>query len=734
MTLGSPPTEGIAEPRLLRFSLGPVGGFIGEARRTRDYWAGSFLLSWLSAVAIVEANAAGARILSPIRLEPGAVRSGALNDAPPLLRAVALGSSAATEYEPGLPNQFRAVTGAGFDPMYLRRAIIAKWRALSEAVWTTFVEPAIAHDPAQTSRTRAIWEDQIGDETACFWETLWVMGPADDAASRPDDAWMAARKRWRAPFYLGDVGEGDRCAVATDFREISGWRRSLNEEREVQRAFWAAIERHLSRWDTGRQGEGRSLDLRASERLSAPALVKRLFPRLPASTLADPSLFGWSPPSRALWAQRLFGDLADQRGADINVRYWPSTAAVAAAPWLARVMEKADAGRIEMFASRARDVSYKLSVAERQSRLWEPVLYGGSDRATLRRSAEHAASLLAADGKLFFADELSPERLFAEEIARRADAAPNDQERRRMALLSEALGTLERAAGTSPSKYYALVQLDGDRIGEELSFAAEAVTEGLARFQARVPAVFDGLPRGDGEPVRRRGDILYASADELLAITPVEDALDVAARLRGAFGAAMAETFGSDPMPTISTSVVFARYTVPLGWVVRESHALLRRAKRLDRDALGVAVLRSGGLGARWLGTSELPSPRRAAQLLATTASAAFADLARDETRAGSGSWGSNRFVYRLDSMLRFACGAEPRHVDVDDVAEVVRGVTWELFGDGPATEKLARRADTVAALVTPATPDLDLANGLAALRLIGFLGREMMAAVGGAD
>ena len=34
-------------------TLGPVQGFVAQARRTRDFWAGSFLLSWLAGVAMV---------------------------------------------------------------------------------------------------------------------------------------------------------------------------------------------------------------------------------------------------------------------------------------------------------------------------------------------------------------------------------------------------------------------------------------------------------------------------------------------------------------------------------------------------------------------------------------------------------------------------------------------------------------------------------------------------------
>lgn len=45
----------MSEPQYLHFMIGPVQEFISQARRTRDFWAGSFLLSWLSGVAVREA-------------------------------------------------------------------------------------------------------------------------------------------------------------------------------------------------------------------------------------------------------------------------------------------------------------------------------------------------------------------------------------------------------------------------------------------------------------------------------------------------------------------------------------------------------------------------------------------------------------------------------------------------------------------------------------------------------
>ncbi len=47
------------------FTIGPVQGFVSQARRTRDFWAGSFILSWLAGVAIKATEVQGAEVLFP---------------------------------------------------------------------------------------------------------------------------------------------------------------------------------------------------------------------------------------------------------------------------------------------------------------------------------------------------------------------------------------------------------------------------------------------------------------------------------------------------------------------------------------------------------------------------------------------------------------------------------------------------------------------------------------------
>ena len=49
-----------------QFTLGPVQGFVAQARRTRDFWAGSFILSWLSSVAIASIQKQGGTVEFPV--------------------------------------------------------------------------------------------------------------------------------------------------------------------------------------------------------------------------------------------------------------------------------------------------------------------------------------------------------------------------------------------------------------------------------------------------------------------------------------------------------------------------------------------------------------------------------------------------------------------------------------------------------------------------------------------
>ena len=274
--------------KLLHFTLGPVQGFIADARRTRDLWAGSFLLSWLSGQAMAALARAHGRIIFPKVDEDDLFKAiMATRDGEEILAAPFIGS---------LPNRFKAeVTEAGDLPGETCRAAIAEaWKGLTDAVYAQFIEGEIE---SLGKDTKVIWDRQV----VGFWDMNWVAG--EELGDGSDGRWLDRRKNWRT-HYGGKAGTegGDHCRLMGRYQEISGYHR-IGSRRE-QQAFWEALS------EVGGIG---ALDLKADERLCAIALTKRLFPRLDCLK----QIIGWTP-----------GE------GQVDVLHWPSVSYIAAVPWL----------------------------------------------------------------------------------------------------------------------------------------------------------------------------------------------------------------------------------------------------------------------------------------------------------------------------------------------------------------------------------------------------------------
>jgi len=275
-----------APKRILHFTLGPVQGFIADARRTRDLWAGSFLLSWLSGHAMAALDEAGGKIIFPEVAGDDlfeAIRNGRIGSAP---------------YVGSLPNRFKAdisdvklpagIANAG---ELCRQAIVKNWGLLEKAVYKQFIAWVANNE------TQEIWTRQVKH----FWDMNWVIG--EEAAD--DGKWLDQRKNWRT--HLGPDEGGDLCRLMGRYQEISGFHRIGGKSE--QEKFWTEL--------SGADGIG-PLNLRPDERLCAIALIKRLFP------LIAKDVIGWSP-----------------GGGDPNIINWPSVSYIAAVPWLKAVGEVA---------------------------------------------------------------------------------------------------------------------------------------------------------------------------------------------------------------------------------------------------------------------------------------------------------------------------------------------------------------------------------------------------------
>ncbi|MEO5347538.1 MAG: hypothetical protein H7834_14360 [Magnetococcus sp. YQC-9] len=514
--------------RVLHFSLAPVQTFVGQARRTRDLWAGSFLLSWLSGKAmraIVDGNYG--------RIEFPEVT----NDS--LFCALAPDYRGNGPVIGSLPNRFKAVLTSPDDVgMQCRAAVQQAWCDLATAVRETFITPIAA----QGNGTGEIWDRQIDH----FWETVWVTGP--NPQDNGDGAWLDRRKNWRS--HERPDEPGDHCMLMGDWQEISGFVRF--HERTAQDLFWNALRQTVLENVYPRlkgHQEANILELRDNERLCAIALVKRLFPLLPDEILRR--VIGWVP----------------DESRD-TLRKWPSTAYMAAAPWMKR------AWRTNEEACR----NYVTAIGKRHE---DAVLMQRAEHRSRIKNFRHMNQFADLDGRLFYADAIRADTITS------TDAVLDALHAFQSAIPPETTHRKNKMHEAAP--FHALLLMDGDRVGDWLSkLGGNTVSQALERFIKAVPEIVD----------QYEGVTIYAGGDDYLGFFPLTTALSAAAALTDAYRNAW-----NGQAATTSAGLVFAHYGVALSAVIRRTHELLEEVAKDQngRDGIAVEVIKPSGPAVNWV-------------------------------------------------------------------------------------------------------------------------------------
>ena len=526
---------------ILHISIGPVQGFVAQARRTRDLWAGSFLLSWMSG-----------QLMDAVLQRDGEIIFPAIGtkDAPTdKMLAAILGKSLSDDEPPkigSLPNRFKAQVPANFEPKDAVEEAKQKWQKLAETIWKSFVENVVNKNQElnedQKSRIRAIWERQIKR----FWEIQWVKG--DHPANKGEDAkWLDSRKNWRS--HWPPEEDGDHCTTMGSWQELSGFVRS--RQREKQDKFWSALRKNVGR-----------LDLQDDERLCAIALVKRLFPKLESEQLK--TAIGWSFQTK-------------------QTKNWPSTAYMAVAPWLMHIaknpaLRQTLDGYIETIRQAVKDKFNQLT-SEYGTRL--PAL----------KSLGQSSNL---DGNLFLETALSNPRAtpLTNDSPKIGKDDPDKETREK---LLQSLKKLGKEVGGDAKPYYALLLMDGDRLGKLLrQLREEKVSKALDQFVKQVEKIVQC----------NNGVTIYAGGDDVLAMLPATQAVQCARNLRDAYDKAFQGLPSeANEKPTASCAIVFSHYHNPLRGVmelVREELDDVAKEQN-GRNSLALAVMQPGGVHNRWV-------------------------------------------------------------------------------------------------------------------------------------
>lgn len=651
-------------------TLGPVQGFVAQARRTRDFWAGSFLLSWMASVAILAVQKQGGDIEFPI---------------PDSDFMKAMTGQASPEQLPqqgSVPNRFKAFgakVGAEFSPAEVVEAMQEAWQTLCDQVWDKDLGPNLDED--QRGLSRSIWDRQIQG----FWEVSWCLTQQKEASSLLD-----RRKNWRS--HVQPEEPGVKCMMMEGWQELSGAERP---EQKTLDGFWRPLRESLRHGAT---------DLRPGEYLSALGFVKRRFVRhfrdFSASLSNGVTLKGWSLPSQV-----------------------PSVLYMAAAPWYAQAL------------TRARE-SQGVREALHHFHDKAEALVDFSETAHPTRTVAEATAALelkphyaGIDGVVFHPSQLE------QGAVRFGDAqGPRD--------VLSALNDLRRKAELpEPSSFYAMVIMDGDSLGSQMSDPdkQKAISRGLNTFTRTVPEV-----------VREHdGFLVYAGGDDVLAMATVDSAVGMAAALRKTYARIFEEeNEGQRPGKKITTSlsggIEFAHIKTPLTFVLNDAHDLLDGVAKdqTGRDSLAVRVWKPGGCHLQWSqpwdhlqkGFSESDTDQ-------------LRDLVARFREREAVSPFTNRFMFRISDLLQrlpasfFASGGQAEQANRHLVSRLLRAELkhsgLDLAGNGERDEEVEALVADLLALATPHRrrvheDSAQLAATQAfngdALKLVRFLSTEGMA------
>lgn len=164
--------------------------------------------------------------------------------------------------------------------------------------------------------------------------------------------------------------------------------------------------------------------------------------------------------------------------------------------------------------------------------------------------------------------------------------------------------------------YLALVMMDGDRMGRNLSLGPAGVRGGdLERFHREVSEVLTGLAQGlrlesspdlnlaklgNYEPLGERPQLLYAGGDDVLFVCDPRDALALVDRLRKHYlkeFEPLQELVPADVRFTVSAAVLFAHPAHPAGLLLRDVEKLLNEVakERMKRNAVAVRLAKRSG-------------------------------------------------------------------------------------------------------------------------------------------
>lgn len=528
---------------MLMFSLGPVQALIAQARKTRDLWLGSFLLSKLMEAAMEKIDKQ-AFVFPTEQTIDGWI--------------------------PDLPNKYIAIfdtsDAAKKAVCQSEQQIRARWESICKQIGKEilgkYYTPRTEED--KNTATSKIWHRQTNFSS--FFEIYWVVVAGSEVDYpgwlKATQAAHDARKRLRN--FPAQDEPGEKSTISGEREALSNNGKS---RRNVQK-FWKDLTEGRSANDISKDG---------SERLDAIDTIKRF--ALYSSELE---------PSSPKGQKREFAKIT-----------FPSTSSIATAPFIIKLLTS------------------DLSDTDPMLKQWRQVTDNGlsyenpSDIPYLKKLAEkrHRLWVLQRDGDCYFPETFTPRHLkecygitFDPEETKASGLIWKSKTFTQGCL--DALKGLHLTVKSQPTPYYALVQMDGDKMGTLMSGVQtkvehQDISNALSNFaRKQVPRIVQ-----EEHP----GRLVYAGGDDVLAFTPLDGMLDMADNLQKQYVQNVKEKVKVDDKEKVAASmgIAIGHHLTPLSIVRRAALDAEKLAKNhYGRNALVITILRHSGeqtrVGCRW--------------------------------------------------------------------------------------------------------------------------------------
>ncbi len=234
----------------------------------------------------------------------------------------------------------------------------------------------------------------------------------------------------------------------------------------------------------------------------------------------------------------------------------------------------------------------------------------------------------------------------------------------------KSLKDIQRQYG-SPSPFYSILIMDGDRIGELLRDLNKEADQSTKLKNIKKLSCVLGKFTSEVEKIIKKYDgvLVYAGGDDVLALMPLTTVIPAAMDIEKEYEKKMKE-LSKEKTYTMSAGVVFSNFTDPLRAALEEAHHLIDdiAKERNGRGSIAISTLKRQGRTSLYYSTWEGVRDTK------WNDEGFIRDILKEKKISSS-------FIYRISELIT-------RLVDEGDR---VPGTLYELDIDGDSLKKLLR-------------------------------------------